>query len=255
MSPTSVRQPSAGGREGTKPPTTTKAVPSIAAAAWVAGAGLVVMSALAGFGHFGVVQQLVAPSDPAATADAILGAERFFRLGVMALYLAALLDVVVAAALYRIFSPVSVAAARLEAWLRLAYAAVFVVAISQLAGIPDVLKNQAVTNAFTPAQVQAQALQRVEAFHDIWFGGLLLFGAHLMVLGYVAYRSGYLPRLLAALVAVAGAGYAVDTATDLLSTGEAPTISSVTFAGEFLLAVWLLVRARHIAEKAADHAV
>jgi Domain of unknown function (DUF4386) len=241
----------------TEPNTTSTPVsaPTMTIYARAAGATLLLMAALAGFGNFIVVQRFITAGDPTATATAILDAEGTFGLGVMALYLAAALDVLIAALLYRLFAPVNPAAARLEAWLRLTYAAVFAVAISQLAAIPDLLHDPVRADVFTPAQVHVEAFAAMEAFHHTWFAGLLLFGAHLMVLGYVAYRSGYLPRALGVLVLIAGAGYAIDTVTDVLSAGTPFTVSTVTFVGEFLLGVWLLVRARHIGDKAARHAV
>ena len=66
----------------------------------VAGVGLMVMAALAGFGNFVVVEGLVTPGDAATTADDISASEGMFRLGVLGLYLVVVLDVVVAWALF-----------------------------------------------------------------------------------------------------------------------------------------------------------
>ena len=64
-------------------------------------------------------------------------------------------------------------------------------------------------------------------------------------IGYLAYRSAYVPKILGVLLAIAGAGYVFDTFGEVLAEG-APSISTVTFLGEFLLAVWLVIRSRHI---------
>ena len=79
-----------------KPRDTTRAVRG---AALIAGVALTLVAALAGFGNLVVVQGLVTEGDAAATANDILVSEGVFRLGVASLYLAALLDVVVAWAL------------------------------------------------------------------------------------------------------------------------------------------------------------
>ncbi|HEX8767121.1 MAG TPA: DUF4386 domain-containing protein [Jatrophihabitans sp.] len=206
----------------------------------IAGLSLLAMAALAPYGTVVVLQGLVTPGNAAATTDAIAGSVGTFRLGVAALGLVAALDVVIAVALYRVFAPVSVIGSRIEAWLRVAYAAVYAVAISRLVGVPGLLNRE----DSPTEQVQAQVLQRVEAFHDIWMGALLLFAGHLMVLGYLAYRSRFLPRFLAILLFVAGLGYAYDTVAGLLVEGRPFPVSTVTFVGEFLLAVWLVVRGR-----------
>ena len=223
-----------------------EAVGAVRSAAVIAGAGLTLMAVLAGFGNLVVVEGLVTAGDAAATARDISASEGLFRLGVASLYLAALLDVVVAWALMRVFSPVHAELSRLDAWLRLAYAAVFMVALSQLTGIPAVLGSAGDAGAATTAQLQVQALAKVDAFQDIWFAGLVLFGAHLVVAGYLAYRSGFVPRLIGVLLVVAGAGYVFDSLVAVL-TADAPfRVSTATFLGELLLALWLLFRGRRI---------
>ena len=225
---------------------------SIRTAGLVAGLSLMAMSLLAGFGNFVAVEGLVTPGDGAQTADDILAAEGTFRLGVLALYLVVVLDVVIAWALMRVFNPVSESLSRLAAWFRLAYSAVFMVAISQLAGIPDLLGGGA--GAFTPEQEAAQALQKADAYGDIWFAGLILFAAHLVIVGYLAYKSGYVPALLGILVVISGLGYAFDSISMMLS--ESPLeVSMVTFIGEFLLGVWLLIRGRRMTVGTDDHAI
>ena len=226
---------------------------SIRTAGLVAGLSLIAMSALAGYGNFVAVEGLVTSGDAATTADDILAAEGTFRLGVLALYLVVVLDVVVAWALMRVFEPVSRSLSRLAAWFRLAYSAIFMVAISQLAGIPDLLSARD-SGAFTTEQVEAQALLKVDAYHDIWFAGLMLFAAHLVIVGYLAYASGYVPRILGALVVIAGLGYAFDSIGTVLSESP-PEISTVTFVGEFLLCLWLLIRGRRMSVGTDHHAI
>ena len=92
---------------------------SVRTAALVAGASLTLMAALAGFGNFVAVEGLVTPGDPARTAADVLASEGLYRWGVASLYAAALLDVVVAWALMRVFSSVNAGLSRLDAWLRL----------------------------------------------------------------------------------------------------------------------------------------
>lgn len=218
---------------------------SIRRASIVAGLGLLVMAALAGWANFVVVEGLVTPGDAATTAAGIQAAEGTFRLGVLGLYAVVVLDVVVAWALMRVFSPVSRSLSRLAAWFRIAYAAIFMVAISQLAGIPHLLTTDSSGGGFTTEQVEAQALLKVDAFEDIWFAGLILFAIHLVLIGYLAYRSGYVPRFLGVLLVIAGLGYAFDSVGTVLSESP-PTVSMVTFIGEFLLCLWLLIKGRHM---------
>lgn len=235
-------------------PMASQASLSIRRAGLVAGLGLLFMSALAGFSKIVALDGLVTSGDAARTADDILAAEGTFRLAVLCLYLVVVLDVVVAWALMRVFDPVSSSLSRLAAWFRLAYSGVFMVAISQLAGIPDLLRTGDSSGAFTADQVETQALLKIDAFNEIWFAGFILFAAHLVIIGYLAYQSGYVPRLLGVLVVIAGLGYAFDSFGTVLS--ESPLIvSTVTFVGEFLLCLWLLISGRRMVVGADDHAI
>jgi hypothetical protein len=93
-------------------------------------------------------------------------------------------------------------------------------------------------------QRQAQALARIDAFGDVWNAALVLFGLHLLVLGYLAHRSRFVPRVIGVLLAVAGAGYVVDSVVAVVAPHALPTLSTLTFLGEFLLALWLVTRGR-----------
>lgn len=209
----------------------------------VAGVGILTVAALAAFATVGAVQGLVTDGDAAATARDIGASMGRFRLGVASLYVVVTLDVVVAWALFRVYQPVHEGLSRLAAWFRIVYASVFLVALAQLAGVPDLLSAKG-SAVFTPAQVDAMALAKVETFTDMWSAGLLLFGLHLLVVGCLSLRSASVPRVLGVLLALAGLGYAFDTFAAVLSEGSHFKVSSVTFAGELLLAIWLVLRGR-----------
>ena len=64
-----------------------------------------------------------------------------FRLGIAGLMVVVILDVIVAAALYILFAPVNRMVAIMAAGFRIAYAAVYLVAIAQLVIAVDLLGN------------------------------------------------------------------------------------------------------------------
>ena len=224
---------------------------SIRTASTAAGVALLLMSAVAIFGNVIAVDGLVSDTSPAQTVSNIKASLGLFRLGIVSLVLVVALDVVVAWALYRVFSPVSTSLSMLAAVLRLVYSAVFMVAIAQLLGVVRLLSTDTFLTAFGTDQLTAQAMINITAFNDIWYVGQFLFGLHLLLIGYLAYRSHYIPRLLAVLLAVSGLGYATDSLGAVLSPGAWTDISSFTFLGEFLLALWLVIRARSIATTAS----
>jgi hypothetical protein len=202
---------------------------SIRTASTTAGVGLLAMSVLSAFGYLIAVKGLVVPGNAARTAKNVADHENMFRFGILSLYLVAVLDVVVAWALYRVFTPVNAALSKLAAWLRIAYAVVFTVAISQLLGA---------------LRLHSRALAHINSFTNIWDVALILFGLSLSVLAYLAYRSGYVPKLLGVLLAIAGFGYVFDTVVRVLVRGSSSDVSAITGMGEFVFALWLVFRGR-----------
>jgi len=211
------------------------------------------MSVLAGVGKFVALDGLVTPGNAAQTAVDITQSEGLFRVGVVSLFLVAALDVVIAWALYRVFSPVNTSISMLAALFRLVYAGVFLVAIGHLLGVLRLLSGDDYLSVFTADQLHAQALLEIDAFSDLWVAGLGLFGLHLLLIGYLAYRSGYVPRLLGVLLAIAGLGYVIDSFGVVLSQGSWTAVASFTFIGEFLLALWLVIWGRRLTVSELEH--
>jgi hypothetical protein len=215
---------------------------SLRRSALVGGTGLLLLALLAAFGNIIVLENLVTWDDATETATEIADAEGLFRLAVASLTLTAVLDVIVAWALLRVFAPVSASMSTLAAWLRLAFAGVFLVAIGQLVGVVGLVADQRA----------ADALASLNAFDDIWDVGLVLFGLHLALVGYLAYRSGYVPRFVGVLLVVAGLGYLVDSFGTILADGYSVEVAQVTFVGEALLMLWLLVRGHQLTPATAN---
>jgi hypothetical protein len=207
----------------------------------VAGVTLLLLAALSAGAVLVAIEGLITPGDAGKTAADITASVTRFRLAVASLYIVIVLDIVAAWALFRFFAPVNAWLSRLAAWLRLAFSVAFLVAISQLATVPGLLDDAGYRDAFGERQLQAQAMLKLEAFDDTWMAALLLFGAHLALLGYLAYRSGYVPRLVGVLLVLAGAGYAFDTFSEVLFA-DPVVISIYTFLGELVLAIWLVAR-------------
>ena len=138
----------------------------------------------------------------------------------------------------------SPAISMLTAVFRLVYAAVLLVAVGQLLRALDILTVGSGPPAGT-GDVSGRAMLELNAFQHIYDLGLLLFGIHLALLGYLSLRSDYIPKVIGVLLVVAGAGYAFDTVAAVLALDLSP-VSAFTFLGEPLLALWLLVAGRRL---------
>ncbi|MFI0793868.1 DUF4386 domain-containing protein [Micromonospora rubida] len=209
-------------------------------AALAAGLGLLLMAVLAGLANFGVVDRLVA-TDAAETTTQLLSNQRAFALAIVALFAVVCLDVLVAWALRAFFDDTHRTVALLSAWCRTAYAVVFAVAITHLIAAAGLLHDGAAADEIS-SSVHAQ----ITEFEEIWSLGLILFGVHLLMIGWLAWRSSTVPTWVAVLVAIAGAGYLADSIGAQVSAAYPIQLAAVTFVGEVVLMVWLLVFAARL---------
>ena len=205
---------------------------SLRRAAVIAGLGLLLMAVLAPIAQFGILQGLLVDGDASATAANIAESEGMFRIAIGCFLLVAVLDVVVAVALYVVFRPVNGFLSGLTAMLRIVYAAMFAVSLTGLVTAAQL--------ATASDQAPAQVLASVETFQTGWGIALAVFGLHLLLLGILALQSGAWRGILGILVLVAAAGYLVDGWGKLLLPGYDLTLATFTFAGEVVLLVWLL---------------
>ena len=90
----------------------------------------------------------------------------------------------------------------------------------------------------------------VHAFKEGWDTALVILGLHLLVLGYLVLRSGYVPRTLGVLLMIASTGYVVDGLGRLLSRDYHANVTGFTFVGEVLLMVWLPWKGRRLPDPA-----
>ena len=185
-------------------------------AALVAGISLLLMSVLAAVAILGVIDPIAASDDIEAAID---DAGASFGWAVAGLAAIALLDLVIAWALWRLFTPVDRRLAGLAGAARAAYAVVYLVAIGFLA-------------TAEPANV--------ERYQELWDLGLLVFGVHLVLVGLLCWRSGFVPRVIGVLVVLAGAAYVVDSIGVLVSASYDVELAAYLFVGEVALMVWLI---------------
>jgi hypothetical protein len=207
-------------------------------AALVAGWAYLAMFVPGIFANFFVLSGLVVSGDPAATFQNIAGNEALFRGGTVALLVVSVLDIVVALGLYVFFIGAGKSVSLLAAWLRVAYAAIFAVSLTNLALVPGLLS----ASDYVGESLQAQVMLLLDSFDSGWMVGLLFFGLHLLVISWLALRSGYVPKVLGVLLVVAALGYLVDSLGTFLVPGYGLSIGQYTFLGELVFPVWLVLR-------------
>ena len=71
---------------------------------------------------------------------------------------------------------------------------------------------------------------------------LIVFGMHLVLVGYLIFRSNYIPRIIGVLLVVNGLGWVVDSLQPYLYPNAKLEFVTVTFFGEMVFMLWLLIR-------------
>lgn len=222
---------------------------TLRAAALVAGIGLLIMVIAAPFAELYAYPKLVVPGDASETVRNILANQMLFTLCILAFLTTYICDVLVAWALYILLKPVNENLSRLTAWFRLIYTVIAVVALLDLVTVQRILNHPDTLNLFQPEQLEAQVMLALITFRSHWYFGLLFFGIHLGLLGYLVLRSTYIPGFLGILLVLAGAGYMVTTLKPLFPDLDFNLdVARFTFYGELIFMLWLLIKGPRIPE-------
>lgn len=223
---------------------------SIRRAAGVAGISSIVMFFAAMLAEFYARQNLIVPDNADVTAYNITHNPSSFRLGIFGFIVVLICDVLVSWALYIFLRPVNKSLSLLAALFRLVYTAVFGTSLLNL-----VSGFRLLTDTYYTIAANNQALLLFNAFDDGWAVGLIFFGIHLMLLGYLIITSKFIPKLIGILLLLASLAYLTDNAAKLLLADYSAhkTLLTIIVAipsiiGEVGFAIWLLVKGRKLAD-------
>jgi len=212
----------------------------------VAGALYLTIFLLAPFAEFAVREGLLVPGDPAATARHIRDSEGLFRAGFASDLAVFAIEVVQAALLYALLRPAGRVVSLIMAFARLAQATALGLNLLNMHTALQILTRPEYTGAFSDAQVQTLAMVFLDAQRAGYDLALVFFAVHLAALGYLVFRSGFLPRVLGILLVVSAAGYALNSFTLFLMpalaglTGNIVIVTAIV--GELPLTLWLLIK-------------
>lgn len=208
------------------------------------------------FGELFVRSKLIVSGDATATANNIMGSEMLWRIGIAGDLIMHVCDVPLTWIFYVLLRPANRNLALLAAFFTLVQTSVVVANKMTLLTSLFLLGNAEYLNVFEPGQRHALAYLSVKA-HGYGFGvGLIFFGCNCLVLGFLIFRSGYLPKILGVLMQIAGVCYLVNSFALLLAPAFASTLLlAPAFIGELSLCLWLLVKGVNVPkwrELAAD---
>lgn len=146
--------------------------------------------------------KIIVYGDAAATAQNMLASAGQFRLGYMLDLIAAVLFLLTAWALYRLLKPVNEHLALLFLLLNLGGVAIqaasdLFLPVSQL-----LVSGADYARVFPANQLPALAMSVLYLYKNGFMIAQIFYGAWLLPLGYVVYKSGFLPRILGGVLMV-----------------------------------------------------
>lgn len=182
--------------------------------------------------------------DAATTTQNILVFERQFRIAIMVDLLGAVLFLLTAWALYVLLKPVNKNIALLFLLLNLGGVAIYSGSLLHQLAALQLVSGADYLKAIQADQLQAMAMFFLYVYKNGYMIAQIFFGAWVFPLGYLVFKSGFLPKIL-------GIVLMIHCFTWLLSVVQfflLPDFSAITyvsytvgFIAEFGLAFWLLI--------------
>ena len=195
---------------------------------------------------FIIAGQFMVPGDAAATAANLTEHEGLQRLAFVANLIATVCYLAVTLLMYVLLKPVNRNLSLMGAFFSIVGCAVGTVSCLLFLAPLAVLKTGLSSGGFTVDQSQDLALTLLTLSlraNDI---GLVLFGCHVLTIGYLIRRSTFLPRVLGTLLFITGVCYLTNSfATFFALPFQAylmPVVGLGGLLGEGALTGWLLIK-------------
>jgi hypothetical protein len=147
-----------------------------------------------------VRSRLIVSGDAAATANNIVSSQGLFRIGFVTELVSAVFFLLAAWALYVLLKPVNKNLALLFLLLNLGGVAVECINALNLFAALQFLSGANYLNVFQTGQLQAMAMSFLNLYSSGFIIAQIFFSAWLLPLGYLVYKSRFLPRLLGILL-------------------------------------------------------
>lgn len=195
--------------------------------------------ATAVFGQIYLLGMFVVASDPAATATNILANESLFQLGFASSLIAVGFQLARAFFMYELLKPVNKSVSLFALLVILVGSALQ--ALTSLFYLAPWLVLKFGNSAFTAEQLQSLAFMFIKVNAQAFNIYLVFFGFWCVLIGYLIYRSTFLPRIFGVLLMVAGLGWMAQLAPTF-ARQIFPLVATASALGEIPLMLWLLVK-------------
>ena len=186
--------------------------------------------------------------DASATVNNIVASESLFRLGIAAGSIGYVAFLLLPLVLYKLLSPVDRNVAVLMVALAVTCVPIDFVALANQLDILSLLSGDKYQQVFSTDQLHARVMSLLDAYRNRIFISEIFWGLWLLPLGYLVFKSGFLPRILGILLMMGCFGYLISFFGETLFphyTIPSLVMLPATF-GEIGISLWLLVAGARI---------
>ena len=224
--------------------TTKEKASSLKKTARIAGVLILVMSPFALFSMQYVPSNLIVPGDATTTANNIVSSEGLFRLGIVGDSVVFLIEIVLVVMLYILLKPVSKTLSLVAAFFRLAMTIVQGINLIYNFTVLLLLSGADYLTVFRTDQLHALVLLFLNVHEYVTHIWGLFFALHLLFLGYLVYRSVYIPRVLGIFLTIASLCYIIQSFGNFLLPKYKETLALVGWASiiEVAFPIWLVIK-------------
>ena len=208
----------------------------------VAGCLYLMLFPLGIFGIIYIPSSLIVLGDAATTASNIMANELLYRLSIVTALTLQIVNIFLALALYKLLNPVDKNNAVLMVILVLVAAPIAMLNELNHVAVLLVLSGSDFLTTFSLDQVQASVPLFLNLHEHGVFIAQIFWGLWLFPMGYLIFKSNFLPLALGILMIIGGFGYLVDSFVYFIFPDFDVTFSEFTFLGELLLPLWLMFK-------------
>jgi hypothetical protein len=218
-------------------------------AALYAGIVILVIALVAPFAEVYLYPKLVDLINPPQTIHNIINNKALFVSMIFSYLLTFAGDIVLSWLLYILLAPVHKHLSLLTALFRLAFALIALTALLNLVTVFQLLSTDEYSVAAGRTQLNIQIILCFKTFRSNYHFGIIFFSIHLMLLGYLVIKSGYINRMMGVVLIICGLGYLTDALKPFLFPNLNSSFITITFFGELIFMLWLLIKGYKIEDK------
>ena len=187
---------------------------------------------------------LIAPGDATTTATNIMATEGSFRTSIAGNAIILLIEIVLTVMLYVLLKPVNKTLSMIAAFSRLAMTTIQGINLLNQFFVLLLLSGAGYLTVFEPAQLHALVQLFLNAHEYVILIWGLFFALHLFVLGYLVYKSGYIPKMLGILLIVSSLCYLIQSFGNIIFPQYKEIFTTIGFISiiELAFPLWLVIK-------------